>query len=73
MTSPAAARGIDPRGPRFSAGITAILFLVVIALALLGYGTAALILDADGAVRARIGGAVRRDVVVAELARVLAA
>ena len=44
MTSPAAARGIDPRGPRFSAGITAILFLVVIALALLGYGTAALIL-----------------------------
>ena len=32
-----------------------------------------LILDADGAVRARIGGAVRRDVVVAELARVLAA
>jgi thiol-disulfide isomerase/thioredoxin len=32
-----------------------------------------LILDADGAVRARIGGAVRRDIVVAELARVLAA
>jgi thiol-disulfide isomerase/thioredoxin len=32
-----------------------------------------LILDADGAVRARIGGAVRRDVVVAELQRVLAA
>ena len=32
-----------------------------------------LILDADGAVRARIGGAVRRDVVVAELHRVLAA
>lgn len=31
------------------------------------------ILDADGAVRARIGGAVRRDVVVAELQRVLAA
>lgn len=31
-----------------------------------------LILDADGAVRARIGGAVRRDVVVAELNRVLA-
>jgi thiol-disulfide isomerase/thioredoxin len=31
-----------------------------------------LILDADGAVRARIGGAVRRDVVVAELDRVLA-
>jgi thiol-disulfide isomerase/thioredoxin len=32
-----------------------------------------LILDADGAVRARIGGAVRRDVVVAELEKVLAA
>jgi thiol-disulfide isomerase/thioredoxin len=32
-----------------------------------------LILDRDGAVRARIGGAVRRDVVVAELDKVLAA
>jgi thiol-disulfide isomerase/thioredoxin len=32
-----------------------------------------LILDADGTVRARIGGAVRRDVVVAELDKVLAA
>jgi thiol-disulfide isomerase/thioredoxin len=32
-----------------------------------------LILDADGAVRARIGGAVRRDVVAAELQRVLVA
>jgi thiol-disulfide isomerase/thioredoxin len=31
-----------------------------------------LILDADGAVRARIGGAVRRDIVRAELDRVLA-
>jgi hypothetical protein len=40
-----APRGIDPRGPRFSAGITAILFLVVIALALLEFGTAALILS----------------------------
>jgi hypothetical protein len=45
MSSPEPARGIDPRGPRFTAGITAILFLVVIALALLGYGTAALILS----------------------------
>lgn len=44
MTGDATPRGIDPRGPRFSAGITAILFLVVIALALLGFGTAALIL-----------------------------
>lgn len=32
-----------------------------------------LILDSDGAVRARMGGAVRRDVVVAELQKVLAA
>lgn len=32
-----------------------------------------LILDRDGAIRARIGGAVRRDLVVAELKRVLAA
>ncbi|MES1212879.1 MAG: thioredoxin family protein [Leifsonia sp.] len=32
-----------------------------------------LILDANGAVRARIGGAVRRDTVIAELERVLAA
>lgn len=30
-----------------------------------------LILDGDGAIRARIGGAVRRDLVIAELARVL--
>ncbi|MCU1423034.1 MAG: hypothetical protein JWN36_2685 [Microbacteriaceae bacterium] len=33
MTSPA---GIDPRGPRFSAGITAVLLLVVIGLSLAG-------------------------------------
>jgi hypothetical protein len=45
MTTDAPARGIDPRGPRFSAGITAILFLVVIALALLGFETAALVLS----------------------------
>lgn len=36
--------GIDPRGPRFSAGITAVLFLVVIGLALAGFGIPALIL-----------------------------
>ncbi len=42
MTAPAgpsadiARPGIDPRGPRFGAAITAVLFLVVIALALLG-------------------------------------
>jgi hypothetical protein len=45
MTAPSTARGIDPRGPRFSAGVTAILFLLVIALALLDFGTAALILS----------------------------
>jgi hypothetical protein len=45
MNAPASPRGIDPRGPRFSAGITAILFLVVIALALLGFDIAALVLS----------------------------
>jgi hypothetical protein len=44
MTASSTARGIDPRGPRFTAGVTAILFLVVIALALLGFDTAALVL-----------------------------
>lgn len=44
MTTPGPRRGIDPRGPRFSAGVTAILFLVVIALALLGLELAALLL-----------------------------
>lgn len=44
MTAPSTPRGIDPRGPRFTAGVTAILFLVVIALALLDFGTAALVL-----------------------------
>ncbi|WP_309709430.1 DUF4395 domain-containing protein [Pseudolysinimonas sp.] len=45
MTAPSSPRGIDPRGPRFTAGVVAVLFLVVIALALLGYGVAALILS----------------------------
>ena len=45
MTAPKPRRGIDPRGPRFSAGVTAILFLVVIALALLGFELAALLLS----------------------------
>jgi hypothetical protein len=36
--------GIDPRGPRFGAGVTAVVLLVVIFLALIGAGTAALIL-----------------------------
>jgi len=34
-------QGIDPRGPRFSAGITAVLLLVVIGLSLTGATTAA--------------------------------
>jgi hypothetical protein len=42
--APALRTGIDPRGPRFTAGVTAVLFLVVIALALLGLDTAALAL-----------------------------
>jgi len=39
-------KGIDPRGPRFGAGITAVLLLVVIALSLLGATVAATILFA---------------------------
>ena len=35
--------GIDPRGPRFSAAITAVLLLVVVFLALVGASTAALV------------------------------
>ena len=38
--------GIDPRGPRFSAGITAVLLLVVIGLALSGATLAATIIFA---------------------------
>jgi hypothetical protein len=37
-------KGIDPRGPRFSAGITAVLLLVVIGLALSGATVAATII-----------------------------
>lgn len=40
------AQGIDPRGPRFSAGITAILLLVVIGLGLSGFALASTILFA---------------------------
>ena len=43
MTTP---RGIDPRGPRFTASITAILLLTVIGLALAGAGAAATVLFA---------------------------
>ena len=45
MTAKAPAQ-IDPRGPRFSAGITAVLLLTVIALALLELNTAAIALFA---------------------------
>ena len=41
-----ASTGIDPRGPRFSAGITAVVVLVVIGLALGGFAVAATILFA---------------------------
>lgn len=37
-------RGIDPRGPRFAAGITAVLLLAEVFLALIGARTAATIL-----------------------------
>jgi hypothetical protein len=40
------AQGIDPRGPRFSAGITAVVVLVVIGLSLAGLAVAATILFA---------------------------
>lgn len=43
-TRPAAPRGIDPRGPRFGAGITAVLLLVVVFLGLIGAGAAATVL-----------------------------
>jgi hypothetical protein len=47
MTDPKpAARGIDPRGPRFGAGITAVLLLVVIGLSLGGLTLAAFIVFA---------------------------
>ena len=39
-------KGIDPRGPRFGAGITAVLLLAVIALSLSGLYTAAFIIFA---------------------------
>jgi hypothetical protein len=39
--APTAIRGIDPRGPRFVAGIVAVKFLVVIALALVGLDSSA--------------------------------
>lgn len=55
MTAPASATaapttGIDPRGPRFSAGITAVLFLVVIGLGLADLALPALALSISLAV-----------------------
>lgn len=43
-------KGIDPRGPRVSAGITGVVVLVVVALGLVGLTTAATILLAAQAV-----------------------
>jgi hypothetical protein len=48
-------QGIDPRGPRFSAGITAVVVLVVIGLALTGFTVAATILFAVQGVVFAIG------------------
>jgi hypothetical protein len=47
--------GIDPRGPRISAGVTAVVLLVVIALALTGLELAATILLAAQAVVFAVG------------------
>jgi hypothetical protein len=44
------AKGIDPRGPRVTAGITGIVVLVVVALGLVGLTTAATVLLAAQAV-----------------------
>ena len=48
MTTPensaATKKGIDPRGPRFGAGITGVLLLVVIGLSLTGHNRSSLIL-----------------------------
>jgi len=49
-TSSATRAGIDPRGPRVVAGITAVVLVVVIALALLGQSTIATIVLAAQAV-----------------------
>jgi hypothetical protein len=61
-TTAAPQAGIDPRGPRFAAGVTAVVFLVIIALALLGLDVAALVLAILSAVVFAIGafGGVRR-------------
>jgi len=44
MSTPSEFSGIDPRSPRFGAGITAVLLLVEIFLALVGATTAAFVL-----------------------------
>lgn len=48
-------QGIDPRGPRFSAGVTAVVQLIVIGLALSGFGVAAFVLFAVQGVVFAIG------------------
>ncbi len=44
LSNSRAGAGIDPRGPRFGAGITAVLLLLVVFLALTGSSVAALVL-----------------------------
>jgi hypothetical protein len=50
MTSPSRPRGIDPRGPRFVASITAVLLLVDVVLGLTGLSTqqGSIIFSVDG-------------------------
>ncbi|BDZ51408.1 membrane protein [Frondihabitans sucicola] len=44
MSTPEASRGIDPRSPRFGAGITAVLLLVTVYLGLIGASVAAVVI-----------------------------
>lgn len=55
MSSPAEGTGIDPRAPRFGAGVTAVLLLVTIGLSLGGTQVAATILFAAITVLFAIG------------------
>ncbi len=52
MSEPTAPRGIDPRGPRFVAGITAVLLLIDVFLGLTGLSTQGV---AEASIGARIG------------------
>ncbi len=50
-TAPDRPRGIDPRGPRFAAGITSLLLLVAVFLGLTGMSTSGALADATVAER----------------------